>query len=125
MNEQKTVVKKKKRRMKPRVMDILCLVSGIVIGQVIAMLTQNVGFLAWLGYDVVLGFVEPIEFSLVIFKFAIGFSIHLNPAVVLFALLGLFASRYFFPSAKKTQKIEKTDASIENEAENESEGFEL
>lgn len=92
----------KKRRLKPRVIDILCTISGIVIGYVIALLTENIGFLKWLSYDVVFGFEKPIEFTVVIFKFALGFSIHLTPAVVLFALLGFVASRFLLaPKPKK------------------------
>lgn len=103
MNEQKRRTKKKKYILKPRAMDIVCLVGGIVIGEVIAALTQNVGFLSWLSYDVAFGFKQPQEISFVIFKVAFGFSIHLNPAVVLFALLGLFTGRYLRTSAKKKQ----------------------
>lgn len=105
MNEQKRRTKKKKYILKPRAMDIVCLVGGVVIGEVIAMLTQNIGFLRWLSYDVAFGFRQPLELSFVLFKVAFGFSIHLNPAVVLFALLGLITGRYLRASAKKEQSV--------------------
>lgn len=96
--------KKKRRLLKPRAMDVICLVSGMVIGEVIAMLTQNVGFLQWLSHDVAFGFQNPVVLTFLIFKVAFGVSIHLNPAVVLFALLGLFAGRFLFTSAPKKKQ---------------------
>ncbi len=111
MNEQKRRTKKKRFILKPRAMDVVCFVCGIVIGEVIAALAQNVGFLRWLAYDVAFGFKQPLELSFVLFKVAFGFSIHLNPAVVLFALLGLFTGRYLRASAKKEQSapVERED----------------
>lgn len=109
---------KKKRRLKPRVVDVLSTVSGIVIGYVIAMLTENIGFLKWLSYDVVFGFEKPSEFTLVIFKFALGFSIHLTPAVVLFALLGFFMGRFLLePKPKKEPTPLTEDELVESENE--------
>lgn len=99
MSEQKS--KKKKRQLKPRAMDFVCLTCGIVIGKVVATLTQNIGFLKWLSYEVPFGFEEPIPLSFVIFKVQFGFSIHLSAAVVLFALLALFTGRFMLASAKK------------------------
>lgn len=114
MREKKNM-KKKKLRLKPHAIDIVCLVGGLVIGDVIAALTKNVGFLKWLSHDVVFGFEEPLPLTFVIFKFAFGFSIHLNPAVVLFALLGLFAGRYLRTSG--LQKKQTSMRPVEQEEE--------
>lgn len=110
-----TTPKKKKLRIKPRAMDVLCFICGLVIGEVIAALTSNVGFLKWLSYDVVLGFEDPIELPLLIFKFAFGFSIHLNPAVVLFGLLGIFTGRYLLPTLPSPKKAKPAESAEENE----------
>lgn len=92
---------KAKFRLKPRVMDVLFFVSGLVIGEAIAFLTKNIGFLKWLSHDVSFGFEEPLPLSFLIFKIEFGFSIHLNPAVILFSLLGLIGGRYLLASSKQ------------------------
>lgn len=103
--------KKKKLRLKPLVVDILCIVCGLVIGSVIADLTQNIGFLKWLSYDVPFGSEQPLPLTFLIFKITIGFSIHLNPAVVLFGLLGFVLGRYFRASAalRKEEETSRED----------------
>lgn len=114
--------KKKKLRLKPRAMDVLCFICGLVIGEVLAVLTSNVGFLKWLSYDVVFGFEEPLKLTFLIFKFAFGFSIHLNPAVVLFGLLGIFTGRYLLPAIpaqKKASPAESIEADEPTENEEE------
>lgn len=97
--------KKKKLRLKSFAVDLLCIVCGLVIGSVIAALTQDIGFLKWLSHDVVFGFEQPFILNFVLFKIAFGFSIHLNPSVILFGLLCFIAGRYF--RASTSPKKEK------------------
>lgn len=116
MKDPKNPTKKKKIRLKPLAMDLACFIGGLVIGEVIAAITQNIGFLKWLSYDVAFGLIEPVELNFVLFKLAFGFSIHLNPAAVIFSLLALAIGRYMMASsAAKKQSLAEEAAEDEED----------
>lgn len=84
---------KKKKNLKSGVLDIAFFVGGLILGEVIAFLVRNIGFLKWLSFEVAFGIIEPVVLDLQLVKFTFGLSFHLNPAVVLFSLLGVVAGR--------------------------------
>lgn len=84
---------KKKKNLKSGVWDGAFFVGGLILGEVIAFLVRNIGFLKWLSFEVAFGIIEPIVLDLQLVKFTFGLSIHLNPAIVLFSLLGVIVGR--------------------------------
>ena len=89
----KTTPQKKKRRLKFSLTDLASLLSGLVIGELIASLTKNIAFLKWLSFDVAIGITQPLELNFVLFKLVFGFSFHFNPSVILFMLLAFMIGR--------------------------------
>jgi len=61
---------------------ILSIVTGAVVGGLIAQLTSNVDWLKWLSYGVKFGIstAEPFLLDLVIIRFAFGFMVDVNIA---------------------------------------------
>ncbi|MBQ8381661.1 MAG: hypothetical protein IJX47_00470 [Clostridia bacterium] len=84
---------KKKKSLKPIVLDTAFFVGGVVFGELIAYLVRNIGFLKWLSFEVS-GTLDLVLVSI---------SIHLNPAVVLFPLLAVVGGRLL----KKTLSEQK------------------
>ncbi|MBQ8288322.1 MAG: hypothetical protein IJX76_06075 [Clostridia bacterium] len=84
---------KKKKSLKPIVLDTVFFVGGLVFGELIAYLVRDIGFLKWLSFQVS-GTLDLVLVSI---------SIHLNPAVVLFPLLAVVGGRLL----KKTLSEQK------------------
>ena len=80
---------KKKKRLKKWVYNLLFIIGGLVIGEVVAMLTKNISFLSWLSYEVPFGITSPIDVNLIIFRFQFGFYFVFCPALVFFIALAL------------------------------------
>ncbi|MBQ7325245.1 MAG: DUF4321 domain-containing protein [Clostridia bacterium] len=104
--EQKKV--KKKRKLKPFVVDTAFFVGGLAIGEVVASLVKDIAFLKWLSFEVLYGLQEPLQFNLLLFKFTLGCTIRLSPALILFGLLGLLLSRLM--RAASAEKKERSKA---------------
>ncbi|MBQ7354417.1 MAG: hypothetical protein IJW62_02735 [Clostridia bacterium] len=74
---------KKRKSLKPIVLDAAFFTGGLVFGELIAYLVRNIGFLKWLSFEVS-GTLDLVLISI---------SIHLNPAVILFPLLAVVGGR--------------------------------
>lgn len=94
--------KPKKRRIKLKtwVYNFLFAIAGMVIGEVIAALTQNIPFLSWLSYKVDLGITTPLDINLIIARFQIGFYFVFNPALVIFIIVALAVGNIVIASRK-------------------------
>ena len=66
---------------------------GVVLGTLIAELTQNVSWLAWLSYGHAFGMAEPLVLDLFFMKLTIGLLLNLNVSVIIFILLSLVVGR--------------------------------
>lgn len=84
---------KKKRKLKPFVLDSVFCLGGLVIGEVVAVLVKNISFLKWLSFEVLYGIDQPISFNFLLFKFVFGGTIRLTPALLLFGFLGILLGR--------------------------------
>lgn len=81
--------KKKKRKLKFWVLNLLFAIAGGVIGEMIAAITKNVSFLSWLSFRAELGVVEPLDINLIICHLKLGFYFVFNPALIIFIILAL------------------------------------
>lgn len=96
---------KKKKTLKPIVLDTAFFVGGVVIGEMIAHLVRDISFLKWLSFQVT-GTLNLVLVSI---------SVYLNPAVVLFPLLGVVGGRLL----KKSMSEKKRDFAYADEEEDE------
>lgn len=129
--EQKQVKVKKKRRLKPLVIDSIFCLGGLVMGEVIAGLVKNIAFLKWLSFEVLYGIDKPISFDLLLVRFEFGGTFRFTPALLLFGLLGILLSRLMQISAAekrakaraydlrpdKSEEIEDEDDEFEEDEE--------
>ena len=116
---------KKKRKLKPLVIDSVFCIGGLAMGEVVASLVQNIAFLKWLSFEVLYGIQDPITFNLLLFKFTLGFTIRLTPALILFGLLGLLISKMMQnASADARTKAKANDLRPDKEETVEEEEFE-
>ena len=74
---------------------IFYLISGIVIGSLLAVVTANVSWLSWLGFGTTIGFgaENPAILDLSVLKIAFGFSFSLTVAHIL--SIGTALALYF------------------------------
>ena len=84
---------KKKRRLKPVVIDSIFCIGGLAVGEVVALLVKDIPALKWLSFEILYGIQEPIQFNLLLFKFVLGCTLRLSPALLLFGFLGILLSR--------------------------------
>ena len=101
---------KKKKTLKPIVLDTAFFTGGLVFGELIAYLVRDIGFLKWLSFQVS-GTLDLVLISI---------SIHLNPAVVLFPLFGVVGGRLL---KKSLSEKKRTFADLDEEMEEENEEF--
>lgn len=99
MNQTKTKPKKK-RKLKPVVFDSLFCIGGLAIGEVVAILVKDIAALKWLSFEILYGIQKPVEFDLLLFRFVLGFTLRLTPALLLFGLLGILLSRLMQASSE-------------------------
>lgn len=80
--------------MKKNFIFIFYLISGIIIGSLIAAVTQNVGWLSWLGYGIDIG-ISPFTLDLAILSLTFGFTFALTIAhiITIGAALALYGAR--------------------------------
>ncbi len=90
---------KKKKSLKPIVLDSAFFVGGVVFGELIAFLVRDIGFLKWLAFEV----------SGVLDLVLISIAVHLNPAVILFPLMAVVGGRLL----KKTLAESKASAELD------------
>jgi hypothetical protein len=98
---------KKKRKFKPLVIDSVFCLGGLVIGEVVAILVKDIAFLKWLSFEILYGIQEPLQFNLLLFKFTLGCTIRLSPALILFGLLGILLSRLMRATAEEKKERAK------------------
>ena len=63
--------------------------AGIVIGTLVAALTQDISMLSWLSYGLDFGLTSPFVLDLAVMKLTFGLSLTLNISVVIFVILSL------------------------------------
>lgn len=98
---------KKKKSLKPIVLDGAFFIGGLVFGELIAYLVRNIGFLKWLSFEVS-GTLDLVLVSI---------SIHLNPAVVLFPLLAVVGGRMLKQAMSEPRQSRKSSSDPFNEDE--------
>lgn len=100
---------KKKKTLKPIVLDTAFFVGGVVVGETIAHLVRDISFLKWLSFQVT-GTLNLVLVSI---------SVYLNPAVVLFPLLGVVGGRLL----KKSLSEKKRSFAYSDDEEEQDEDF--
>lgn len=95
---------KKKRKLKPFVLDSVFCLGGLAIGEVVALLVKDIAFLKWLSFEILYGIQEPLQFNLLLFKFTLGCTLRLTPALILFGFLGILVGR-LMQNASEDKKI--------------------
>ncbi len=100
---------KKKRNLKPAVLDTAFFVGGLVFGELIAFLCRDIALLKWLSFEV------AATLNLVL----VSISVHLNPAVVLFPLLAVVGGRML---KKSLAEADRRRRDIDEESEDPDEG---
>lgn len=120
---------KKKRKLKPFVLDSVFCLGGLAIGEVVALLVKDVAFLKWLSFEILYGIQEPLQFNLLLFKFTLGCTLRLTPALILFGFLGILVGR-MMQNASQEKKVSaraydlRPDKPEEYEEEEDEEEFE-
>ncbi len=99
----------KKKSLKPIVLDVAFFVGGLVIGELIAFLCRDISLLKWLAFEV----------SATLDLILVSISLHLNPAVVLFPLLGVVGGKLLkkMLSEQKRRSADLDDIADQEEAE--------
>ena len=72
---------------------LVMLLSGIVLGGFIGMLTENVSGLAWLNYGQSFGLETPIVLDLGLLILTFGLSIHISIASIIGVVLAIIICR--------------------------------
>lgn len=72
---------------------LVMLLSGIVLGGFIGMLTENVSGLAWLNYGQSFGLETPIVLDLGLLILTFGLSIHISIASIIGVMLAIIIYR--------------------------------
>lgn len=70
---------------------VLC---GIVIGMMVAYLTQDISALSWLSYGLRFGTENPFVLNLGLLDFTFGIGINLNVATIICITLSLVIAKY-------------------------------
>ncbi|MGM9648077.1 MAG: hypothetical protein ACI3YH_08115 [Eubacteriales bacterium] len=98
---------KKKKNLKPAVLDTTFFVGGVVIGELIAHLVRNISFLKWLSFQVS-GTLDLVLVSI---------SVNLNPAVVIFPLLFVVGGRLLkrMLAEQKQRRFESDEDDFDND----------
>jgi len=72
---------------------LIMLLSGIVLGGFIGMLTQNISVLSWLNYGQSFGLDNPIVLDLGLLVLTFGLTIHISIASILGVVLAIIIYR--------------------------------
>ena len=69
---------------------LIMLLSGIVLGGFIGMLTANVSGLSWLNYGQSFGLQSPITLDMGLMELTFGLSIHISIASIIGVIISMF-----------------------------------
>ena len=72
---------------------VLC---GIVLGMLVATITKDVSYLSWLSFGLNVGMTSPLVIDLSIIGLTFGLTININVAVIIFIVLSLTVSKYWY-----------------------------
>ena len=73
---------------------ILTIVTGAVIGGLVATWTANVPGLAWLSFGTSFGLTTPLELDMAVIKLTLGFVVQINIAMIVGIILALLLYRW-------------------------------
>lgn len=98
---------KKKKSLKPIVLDTAFFIGGLVFGELIAYLVRNISFLKWLSFEVA-GTLDLVLVSI---------SVRLNPAVILFPLLAVVGGRMLKNAMSDSHSTRRSSSDVFEEEE--------
>lgn len=78
---------------KGRLISILFVLAGLVIGGLIGNLASNVSWLSWLAYGEEFGLMEPLTLDLNVLTLTLGLTIKINIASIIGAIIALVVYR--------------------------------
>ena len=75
---------------------LLILVVGVILGELTTFLTKDIAALSWLSIGQTVGLTSPVVLNLSVITFTLGFTLHLNVAVILGILISALFYRFVF-----------------------------
>ena len=81
---------------KKTVTFLFFLVSGVILGSLLANLTAGISFLSWLSFGKWVGIpvASPFILDLALLKLSLGFEIGVNIAQIIFITIGMFLYKH-------------------------------
>ena len=76
--------------MKNTLLFFLFICSGIVVGSLVAELTNKIDWLKWLSFGMSFGITTPFVLDLSVLKITLGASFFLNVSTIIFTAIALF-----------------------------------
>lgn len=76
--------------MKKTLYVILLICIGVVVGMLIANLSENISWLSWLSFGREFGLTSPFVLNLGIIILTFGMTLNLNISIIIFVVLSLF-----------------------------------
>lgn len=83
-------------KVKKTIAFLFFLVSGVILGSLLANATAGVSFLSWLSFGKWIGvpISNPFVLDLALLKLSLGFEIGVNVAQIIFITIGMFLYRF-------------------------------
>ena len=78
---------------KGRLISILFILAGLVIGGLLGNLATNVSWLSWLAYGEEFGLMEPLILDLNVLTLTLGLTIKINVASIIGVIIAIFVYR--------------------------------
>lgn len=78
---------------KGRIISILFVLAGLVIGGLLGNLASNVSWLSWLSYGEEFGLMEPLILDLNVLTLTLGLTIKINIASIIGVIIALIVYR--------------------------------
>ena len=75
---------------------LIILVIGVVLGELMIYFSKGIAALSWLSIGRTIGLTSPIVLDLSVVSFTLGFSLHVNVAVILGILISSLLYRFVF-----------------------------
>ena len=72
------------------------ILSGIVLGMLLASVTKNVAALSWLSYGLSFGMQSPFTLDLKLIEITLGLSLNLNVATIICITAAMIIAKYCF-----------------------------
>ena len=69
--------------------NFFMVIVGIVVGTLVATLTNNLPYLSWLGFSVAFGTTSPLALNLSIINFTFSCNVSISIAVIIFIIIAL------------------------------------